>query len=424
MSVLLPSKPIGLNLGGNSGGGTTVNTTINRLVVDDTGIFLLDDNTDKTSIILKTNNKSAIYINDTQRIGINKDSSITSRLEINDPIGDCIKLIYNNDKYSKIRVTQLGTLQLEPYENQYLNIQTSFSNNSGIKINGSLVESTAFELNYNKVLERGNAEADKAVILNSDKAIYGITTLSADHIIANKSLNLNMNSPFYAFTIQNTTGRCLKLKNDEFFTTFDITEEGIFTIYNDNNTIEILSNSNSGIIFPLQLTTENNLINTGVGIKFNTYNDINIKRNMSSIETIITNNENNNENSIIKFNNMNNGNLLNTVTIRNDGYIICNTLMELSDKRKKKIINESNSDDSLEKINSIKTYDFIYKDDQKKIIHKGIMAQELHEIIPSAVDINSIHGEYTVSNKELIGYLIDCVKSLYQSIAELQNIRS
>jgi len=52
------------------------------------------------------------------------------------------------------------------------------------------------------------------------------------------------------------------------------------------------------------------------------------------------------------------------------------------------------------------------------------MAQELHEIIPSAVDINSIHGEYTVSNKELIGYLIDCVKSLYQSIAELQNIRS
>lgn len=338
MSVLLPSKPIGLNLGGNSGGGTTVNTTINRLVVDDTGIFLLDDNTDKTSIILKTNNKSAIYINDTQRIGINKDSSITSRLEINDPIGDCIKLIYNNDKYSKIRVTQLGTLQLEPYENQYLNIQTSFSNNSGIKINGSLVESTAFELNYNKVLERGNAEADKAVILNSDKAIYGITTLSADHIIANKSLNLNMNSPFYAFTIQNTTGRCLKLKNDEFFTTFDITEEGIFTIYNDNNTIEILSNSNSGIIFPLQLTTENNLINTGVGIKFNTYNDINIKRNMSSIETIITNNENNNENSIIKFNNMNNGNLLNTVTIRNDGYIICNTLMELSDKRKKRLL--------------------------------------------------------------------------------------
>ncbi len=184
--------------------------------------------------------------------------------------------------------------------------------------------------------------------------------------------------------------------------------------------MELLTNNNSGIIFPLQLTTENNLINTGVGIKFNTYNDINIKRNMSSIETIITNNENNNENSIIKFNNMNNGNLLNTVTIRNDGYIICNTLMELSDMRKKKIINKSDCDESLEKINSIQTYEFIYKDDQNEVVHKGIMAQELHEIIPAAVDINSINNEYTISNKEIIGYLIDCVKSLYKTIEDIK----
>jgi uncharacterized protein YabN with tetrapyrrole methylase and pyrophosphatase domain len=114
---------------------------------------------------------------------------------------------------------------------------------------------------------------------------------------------------------------------------------------------------------------------------------------------------------------MNNGDLLNTVTIRNDGYILCNTLMELSDSRAKKIINKSNYDDSLKKINDIKTYDFVYIEDLKKTIHKGVMAQELHEVIPSAVNIGE---HYTISNKELIGYLIDCVKSLSQSIDEIK----
>ena len=138
---------------------------------------------------------------------------------------------------------------------------------------------------------------------------------------------------------------------------------------------------------------------------------------MSTIETIITNNENNNENSIIKFNNMNNGNLFNTVTIRQDGYIMCNTLMELSDARKKKIINKSNYNDSLHKIIELKTYDFTYIEDLKQQIHKGIMAQELYQIIPSAV---STGEHYTVSNKELIGYLIDCIKSLNESINEIK----
>ena len=92
--------------------------------------------------------------------------------------------------------------------------------------------------------------------------------------------------------------------------------------------------------------------------------------------------------------------------------------MELSDSRKKNIINTSNHNDSLKKITNIKTYDFIYKDDVKNQIHKGIMAQELHKIIPAAVSV----GEYyTVSNKELIGYLIDCIKSLNESVIDLQN---
>ena len=278
--------------------------------------------------------------------------------------------------------------------------------------------SSALQLNYNNIYIPGYAEANKTVVLDSSKSISGINYLSVDHLIINNSFSLSLNTPDFAFTIENKMGNCLKLINKNNFTTFTVLDSGVLNIYNSVNAIELLCDSNAGLIYPLKLTTSNNLINSGVGIEFNTYNINNIKRNMSTIETIITNNENNNENSIIKFNNMNNGNLFNTVTIRQDGYILCNTLMELSDSRKKNIINTSNHNDSLKKITNIKTYDFIYKDDVKNQIHKGIMAQELHKIIPAAVSV----GEYyTVSNKELIGYLIDCIKSLNESVIDLQN---
>jgi hypothetical protein len=143
---------------------------------------------------------------------------------------------------------------------------------------------------------------------------------------------------------------------------------------------------------------------------------------MSTIETIITNNQDNYENSIIKFNNMNNGNLNNTVTIRNDGYILCNTLMELSDSRTKYILGTSNFDDSLKKICNINTYNFKYINDSKNIIHKGVIAQELYKIIPSAVNIektNNFDDLHTVSNKELIGYLIDSIKALKNEIEKI-----
>jgi hypothetical protein len=200
---------------------------------------------------------------------------------------------------------------------------------------------------------------------------------------------------------------------------------GILNIYNSNNVIEFLSAKNNNLIYPIQITTENNLNNTGIGIKFNTYNNNNIKKNMSSIETIITNNQNNNENSIIKFNNMNNGNLDTTVTIRNDGYILCNTLMELSDARTKYIISNSDYTDSLDKVCNINTYNFKYINDKKNTIHKGVIAQELYKIIPSAVNIersNNFEDLHTVSNKELIGYLIDSIKALQNEIKNLKKI--
>lgn len=402
MSVLLPSKPTALGIKNSNIEGNNGNP--NNLIVDNTGIFL------------KINNGNALLADNNKRIGINTTNPLLSRLEINDPIGDCIKLIHNNNRYSYLRVGEAGNLRLEPFSSQYVDIKTT-TGNLGITINGDIIYASVNELNYNHITEVGVAEKEKTVILDSDKSFYGINNLAIDNLFINKSLTMDMDSDKYSLIIKNNTGKCLKFTNNTLFSTFKLQDDGILNLYNDSGPIEIVTNNQDLINYPLQLTTSSNIINSGVGIKFNIYNNINVKRNMSSIETIITNNENNKENSIIRINNMNNGDLLNTVTIRNDGYIICNTLMELSDSRKKDIINKSDYEESLKKINQVKTYDFVYKDDDKKIIHKGVMAQELGEIIPSAVNVGE---EYTISNKEIIGYLIDSIKALSDAVNDIK----
>ena len=137
---------------------------------------------------------------------------------------------------------------------------------------------------------------------------------------------------------------------------------------------------------------------------------------MSNLETIVTNNQHGMETSIIKFNNMKDGIMNNIVTIRSDGNIVCNSVLELSDMRKKNIIDKSDMQESLSKINKIKIYNFTYKNDTT--VHRGVMAQQLREIIPSAVNVGE---DYTISNKEIIGYLIDSVKCLTSKIEELSN---
>lgn len=425
MSILLPSKP--KQLSNNVGGGNTNNTTIANLGVDDSIISIKDDNTPQTNISLKTNNKIGIYISDTQRIGINIDTSPIKRLVINDELGETIRLVYNKNlqnKFTDINVDSEGSLLFKTYNNQFVNFINDANNNiTNIKINDNPLLASANQLNYN-IVTPGIAEAEKTIVLDNSKSITGINSMSLDDLILNNSFNINTNTLNYALTIKNDNGTCLKLQNENNFSIFNIPSSGILNIYNSSNIIEILSDKNNSLIYPIQLTTENNLNNTGIGIKFNTYNNNNIKRNMSSIETIITNNQNNNENSIIKFNNMNNGNLTNTVTIRNDGYILCNTLMELSDRRTKYIISNSNFEESLDRISKINTYNFTYKNDSKKIIHKGLIAQELYEIIPSAIHIENtseLKDLYTISNKELIGYLIDCIKALKYKIENFKN---
>ena len=411
MSVLLPSKPIRVGTGGSSSVGIP-----SEVVDGNSGIFV-NDTGDNASISLKINGNTALYLDKFKRLGINTETFLTYRLEINDPDGDCIKMLREGSPNAYIKNID-GNVTLSPED-----VLSNGSNIMGkLFLNNVEVVSGASKLNYTNVFEAGTAERNKCLVLDSDRSVYNVNTLSLDNLIINKSLTMDMDSDRFALNIKNRTGKCLKLYNDEHFAELSVLDSGILTFYNSSGCVDIscgndYTESSGNMQYPLQLTGGNN---SGVGIKFNTYNNSNIKRNMSSIETIIINNENNMENSIIKFNNMKDGQLFNTVTIRNDGFIVCNTLLELSDMRKKRIISISDEKKSLDVVNKIKTYDFVYTSDEKEILHKGVMAQELHRIVPSAVNIDTSKDEYTVSNKDLIGYLIDSIKSLTKTVDELQ----
>ncbi len=408
MSSILPRKPVRVAISGGGSSGTPSN-----VISGDSGVYVVDDG-EYASMYFKINGNNALSIDKFRRLGINVDSTLTYRLEIDDPLGDCIKMWRSGTQPTYIKNID-GSISLDVEDRSSNGIRM----HGKVHINNQELLSTAVKLNYTNVSEIGNAERSKCVVLDSDRSYYGINVLSVDNLVINKSLTMDMDSDRFALNIKNKQGKCLKLFNDSLYSEFTLADSGELVFYNSDGHVDISSGMQTvgNIQYPLQLTSNIRGANSGVGIKFNTYNNSNIKRNMSSIETIIINNENNMENSIIKFNNMKNGELFNTVTIRNDGYIICNTLLELSDMRKKIIVNRSNKNESLEKINMVNTYDFYYTNDEKKTIHKGVMAQELHAVIPSAVNVSD---DYTVSNKDLMGYIIDSIKSLTETVNDLK----
>ena len=62
---------------------------------------------------------------------------------------------------------------------------------------------------------------------------------------------------------------------------------------------------------------------------------------------------------------------------------------------------------------------------QNNVIHKGVIAQELKQILPEAVLINK-HDEYddfhSVHYTELIPHLVNCIKELYKELNEFKTV--
>ena len=156
MSVLLPNKPTKVTI-------DVGNPVSSNNFIGDSGISIYDNNTPNTNITFKTNNKPALYISDTQRIGINISLNPTKRLVINDELGETIRLMYNNNNYADINLDSAGSLIFKTYNNNFINLVNDI-NQPILKINNILVEASAEQINYNKINYLGIAEAKKALI--------------------------------------------------------------------------------------------------------------------------------------------------------------------------------------------------------------------------------------------------------------------
>lgn len=401
MSALLPTQPIKIdNVESNS-----------SITVDDTGIRIIDNN-DIAEFGVYTNNVDALRIDKFQRLGINTSTTLSSRLTISDPNGKMIKMINTaNNTETEINVDLNGDLVFKT-----LAIEQNARFPFGFRVAGVQTLVTANQINYNKINVPGVAEGGKALVLNDDREITNIAKIGVEKLSISSGIILDITSSDYVIDIGNTNGKMLRMKRNNNITRFLIDSIGNLQLFNEN-TFELISK--------FVITSDSSRT---LDIGFNTYNNLNNKIVISKIESSLTEANANFENSKTRFYNLYNGLMINTMTIDSNGLVHCKEIDETSDGRIKNIINDTvDTRDSLDRICKIKTYDYNFKRDINKKIHHGVIAQELKEIIPSAVNVSNALDEYnipdlhTVSNKEITAYLIDSIKELNGIIHDMQD---
>jgi hypothetical protein len=97
--------------------------------------------------------------------------------------------------------------------------------------------------------------------------------------------------------------------------------------------------------------------------------------------------------------------------------ITANTFNATSDLRLKENIHDLSN--SLEKICAIRGVEYNWKADEEKKLHSGVIAQEVKESIPEAVNTDN-EEQYSVNYNAIIGHLIEAVKTLKQEVDDLK----
>ena len=105
-------------------------------------------------------------------------------------------------------------------------------------------------------------------------------------------------------------------------------------------------------------------------------------------------------------------------------YLTVTELVETSDIRVKENITPVNNEESFNKVMDINIIDYNFIADSDKKVHRGVIAQELAEVIPSAINISEKDGIsdfHAVSSKELVGYLISSLQHMNTKFEELNS---
>ena len=329
------------------------------------------------------NTTESMRLTSAGKMGINTTAP-SKQVEINATSGDVLRLTRDNNNgtatnYSDFSISSSGNLTilssgLTTFVDATNNLDVAGHNGStlGLKLAGVLVTSTATQLNYNNVTP-GTADATKALILDSSRNIANINSMTVN--------NIN-------FTIDNASG---------------------------NN-----------VGYPINLirtTSGTPAAGLGIGLDFYIENAANNNVEFGTIEVSADNIAAGSENGAMTVKLMNGG-VSTAAMILTNTYLTVTELVETSDRRVKENITPVNNEESFNKIMDINIIDYNFIADSEKRTHRGVIAQELAEVIPSAINISEKDGIsdfHAVSSKELVGYLISSLQHMNTKFEELNS---
>ena len=119
---------------------------------------------------------------------------------------------------------------------------------------------------------------------------------------------------------------------------------------------------------------------------------------------------------------MTNGSMTTALTLTKESLLV-EELVETSDRRVKENIVSADLLDSYEKIMGLHIVNFNFIHDKEKRVHRGVIAQEVLEVIPGAVHIQQnadLDDFHSISTKELVGYMIGTIQHMNKKYTDLE----
>jgi hypothetical protein len=191
--------------------------------------------------------------------------------------------------------------------------------------------------------------------------------------------------------------------------------------------IEVNDSSNNTPLDILRIIrTTSGIASSGIGsgLRFDVENDNGITQHCASINAIFTDTSNTAEDSKLTISLYDNGTYVERAILDNTGQLFVTNLIETSDRRVKENITLVNNYESYKNINKIEIVDYNFINDPIKKKHRGVIAQDLHKIIPTAISIrsnNNIPDLHAVSSKEILGHLLSAFQFLSSKVEYLEN---
>jgi hypothetical protein len=260
---------------------------------------------------------------------------------------------------------------------------------------------------------------------------------SAGSAFITGNVGINTSAPTNQLEINSSTGECLRLTYDDSngsatnYTDLEVDASGILYIKPSSTTAflevgDASTNTTLNIFRLSRLTSGTAAANIGVGLSFDLENAAGTSVEGGAVQCVLTSAVDTAENSKLVFNIINAGAVTSRAVLSNTGNFSAVTLSETSDRRVKENIIAIDSLDAYTKINQLEIVDYNFKADADKRVHRGVIAQDLLNVMPNAVyiqdslDDSEVPDLHTVSSKEILGNLLSAFQHLSQKVEKLE----